>query len=624
MKFVLGGSMRCDLEVLLESRMLIQATSGGGKSRTLRRILEQTHGKVQQIVIDPEGELVSLREKFDYVLAAAHGGDTPADPRSAALLAERLLELEASAILDLSELKRNPQVDFVKRFCEALMEAPKRLRHPVLFPIDEIQLFAPEGIKCDSTLAVIDVATRGRKRGLCLLAATQRISLFDKNAAAPLRNKLIGMTALDTDLKRAGAELGFDKAKTLTLRELENMHYWAFGPALVRTPTLVEVGPHETSHPKAGAKLKVKAPPTPAKIKALLPKLADLPAEAEERTRTLQDLQRENADLKRRAAQLERRPAPVQTSAVPAATAAELRQAQADAGQLQDRVAQLTKAVERLMKFIVEINAQDFFKAGGETVDKQAIQKAIDSATQQAVKLIESHLTQRRTAFEKWRRQGEQILEQISRLVKQDVTIKVAVKHNEPFTIAPAPKIARPPRAEPPADGSFRPSSSQQRILNALVWLEGIGLEEGDKTQVALLADQSPSSGGYFNNLCVLRTAGLLDYPRAGALMLTAAGRARAENGNIPTSSDALHEQLFAKLSSSQSAILRALIAAYPEPITKAELAERAGAYLGKPISATSGGYFNNLGTLRSLKLIDYPSPGSVVAQPVLFLEGVR
>jgi hypothetical protein len=32
------------------------------------------------------------------------------------------------------------------------------------------------------------------------------------------------------------------------------------------------------------------------------------------------------------------------------------------------------------MKFILEINAQDFFKAGGEAIDKAAVQKAIDAA----------------------------------------------------------------------------------------------------------------------------------------------------------------------------------------------------------------------------------------------------
>ena len=103
MKFELGPGLKCDLAVLMESRLLIQAQSGGGKSRTLRRLLEQTHGKVQQIVIDPEGEFSTLREKYDYVLAAGSGGDALAHPRTAGMLAERLLELQVSAVVDLYE-----------------------------------------------------------------------------------------------------------------------------------------------------------------------------------------------------------------------------------------------------------------------------------------------------------------------------------------------------------------------------------------------------------------------------------------------------------------------------------------------------------------------------------------
>lgn len=49
-----------DLPRLLETRLLIQANSGGGKSWALRRLLEQTTDQVQQIVIDPEGEFASL------------------------------------------------------------------------------------------------------------------------------------------------------------------------------------------------------------------------------------------------------------------------------------------------------------------------------------------------------------------------------------------------------------------------------------------------------------------------------------------------------------------------------------------------------------------------------------
>jgi uncharacterized protein len=91
-----------DLQSLLKTRMLIQANSGGGKSWAIRRILEQSQGKVQQIVIDLEGEFASLREKYDYILIGKDG-DTPADSKSAGLLAKRLLELQVSAIIDMSE-----------------------------------------------------------------------------------------------------------------------------------------------------------------------------------------------------------------------------------------------------------------------------------------------------------------------------------------------------------------------------------------------------------------------------------------------------------------------------------------------------------------------------------------
>lgn len=131
------GDVILDLDALVNSRLLIQANSGAGKSWCLRRLLEQTHGRIQHLVIDPEGEFSSLRERFDYVLAAKRDGDTLADPRSAKLLAERLLELGVSAILDIYDLAPHDRVRFVRSFLEALVDAPKQLWHPVLVVLDE-------------------------------------------------------------------------------------------------------------------------------------------------------------------------------------------------------------------------------------------------------------------------------------------------------------------------------------------------------------------------------------------------------------------------------------------------------------------------------------------------------
>jgi DNA helicase HerA-like ATPase len=115
MKIKLNKDTSIDLDKLIETRMLIQANSGGGKSYTIRRIIEQAFGHVQIIVIDPEGEFGNMRSKYDFVYIGKDG-DSPAESRSAALLARRLLELKASAIIDLYELPPHERKRFVRLF----------------------------------------------------------------------------------------------------------------------------------------------------------------------------------------------------------------------------------------------------------------------------------------------------------------------------------------------------------------------------------------------------------------------------------------------------------------------------------------------------------------------------
>lgn len=298
----LGAGCSADLATLIDSRLLIQANSGGGKSFAVRRLLEQTHGKVQQLIIDPEGEFSSLRQKFDYVLAAK-GGDTPADPRTAALLTERLLELQVSAILDIYELKHHSRIEFVKTVLDTLVNAPKALWHPVLVVIDESHIFCPQKGEADSLGSVIDLCSRGRKRGFCAVLATQRLSKLHKDAAAECNNKLIGRCSLDVDMKRAAEELGFSsRDQQMALRQLEPGEFYAYGPALSREVIQTKIGGIQTTHPRAGARIAFTAPAPTAKVKAILSKLADLPAEQERRERTMADLIGEVARLKREVA----------------------------------------------------------------------------------------------------------------------------------------------------------------------------------------------------------------------------------------------------------------------------------------------------------------------------------
>lgn len=224
----LGKGCQLDVEKLIAGRLLIQANSGGGKSYAVRKICEITHGHAQQIIIDVDGEYHTLREKYDYVLAGKDG-DCAADIKSASLLARRLLELNVSAILDIYELGVQRTL-FIKRFLDSLVNAPRELWHSVIVVVDEAHKWCPEGIRCESTSAVVDLMTLGRKRGFAGVLATQRISKLSKDAAAETNLKLIGRSSIDIDMKRSAEEIGMtSKAQMRTLRALEPGEFYAIG-----------------------------------------------------------------------------------------------------------------------------------------------------------------------------------------------------------------------------------------------------------------------------------------------------------------------------------------------------------------------------------------------------------
>lgn len=299
-KIYINDEFSIDLETLVKSKLLVQANSGGGKSWLLRRILEQSHGHIQQIVIDLEGEFYTLREKYNDYLLIGKGGDMTADLRAAGLLATSLLELGTSAIIDLSELKFHERKHFVRLFLESMIDAPEELNHPCLVVIDEAHHFAPEKGESEAAGAVIDLCTRGRKRGYCAVLATQRISKLAKDAVAEINNKLIGRTSLDIDMKRASDELGFtSKEQFMSLRTLKPGEFFAFGTALTSDVTKVTVGDVKTTHEREGGGKARKAAPPSAAIKSVLGKLADLPQEAEKKAKSEGELRKELAETRR-------------------------------------------------------------------------------------------------------------------------------------------------------------------------------------------------------------------------------------------------------------------------------------------------------------------------------------
>src|SRR5436305_3548501 len=167
----LNDTVTLDLTTLIETRLIVQANSGGGKTWAIRRLLEQSHGLVQHIVIDVEGSLRTLREHYEYLLLGSETDevDYPIMPVNIAEIVTLLLSMRTSVILDLYEFLPSVRQKLVRLFLEALINAPKHLWHDCLVVIDEAHIFCPERGSPEAKQAVEALCSRVRARGFCAI-----------------------------------------------------------------------------------------------------------------------------------------------------------------------------------------------------------------------------------------------------------------------------------------------------------------------------------------------------------------------------------------------------------------------------------------------------------------------
>ena len=268
-----GADARIDIEELLATRLLVQGNSGSGKSHLLRRLLEESAGMVQQIIIDPEGDFVTLAEPFGHVVVDGSAYAATEIVR----LAARARKHRVSVVLALDGLDVEAQMRCAALFLGALFDAPREHWYPVLVVVDEAQVFAPAaaGEVSDesrrvSLAAMTNLMCRGRKRGLAGVIATQRLAKLAKNVAAEASNFLMGRTFLDIDMARAADLLGMERRQAEQIRDLERGHFLSLGPAISRRPLAIEIGAVKTASRSASHAL-VPLPGNPAEgFEALL------------------------------------------------------------------------------------------------------------------------------------------------------------------------------------------------------------------------------------------------------------------------------------------------------------------------------------------------------------------
>ncbi len=266
-----GQSAKLDIEELLATRLLVQGNSGSGKSHLLRRLLEQSAPWVQQVIIDPEGDFVTLADKFGHVVV--DGERTEAE---LAGIANRIRQHRVSCVLTLEGLDIEQQMRAAAAFLNGMFDADREYWYPVLVVVDEAQMFAPsvggevtEDARKASLGAMTNLMCRGRKRGLAGVIATQRLAKLAKNVAAEASNFLMGRTFLDIDMARAADLLGMDRRQAEMFRDLQRGNFVALGPALSRRPLPIVIGPVETSARSSSPKL-MPLPDAPQDVEDLI------------------------------------------------------------------------------------------------------------------------------------------------------------------------------------------------------------------------------------------------------------------------------------------------------------------------------------------------------------------
>lgn len=304
----------------------------------------------------------------------------------------------------------------------------------------------------------------------------------------------------------------------------------------------------------------------------------------------------------------------------------EVKTAQIDQESLRSVIGEAVKEAEandpKLLKAEIAKLKRDLDAAKKNTAapSPEQIERAVGTAVKARDRHWENEIVRFQVALkDTHRRLGK--IEQLAHL-NGEATVKVT----EPPTIAttppsrPAPRPStRPVRAPAQAtagegdESGLRPA--HYRIVNALAWLEAMGLERPSRSIVAAVAGVSPKSSSFKNDVSRLSSLGLVSYPAQGDLTLTESGAEIATMPEQTLTLDDIHAawRNCPALRPAHIKLLDAAIEVYPESLSREELAERVG------VSVLSSSFKNDVSRLSAMRLIEYPQQGMVRATELVF-----
>jgi len=184
-------------------RVGVWASSGRGKSFGVGVLCEELLAAgIPVIALDPEGEVFTLRERFRVLVLGGDHGDLPlpTGEQAAALVVAKALDQGLGLVVDLSDRPTSrAQQEAALPFLERLWVLLSERRAPAALVVEEVHVFAPQSGASPTSDILHRFAKQGRKRGVVLVAASQRTQAVSKEFMSQLNFPVIGGFEIERD-----------------------------------------------------------------------------------------------------------------------------------------------------------------------------------------------------------------------------------------------------------------------------------------------------------------------------------------------------------------------------------------------------------------------------------------
>ena len=555
---------------LITSTQAILARKRRGKTYTASVEAEgMLTAGAQVAVIDPTGAWWGLRAGAD---GSSEGGfpvtifggehqDAALNPSTGKAMARALIDHSFSAIFDLSSFTTEEQWTFVRDLAAEMLRAN---RSPIHLFIDEADTFAPQQTRSTRQFECLGAVTRlvrqGGIKSLGVTMITQRSSSINWDVLSQIDMLTVLQMGADVDIKPVVAWLGNETSKAFADDAKLNIPKLAVGEAFIGSATFeiatrIQVRERRTFN--SGRTLKFGEQAAKAVLKPV--DAAKLGAEI---AAAVQKAKQEDPEFLR-----------TEVKRLEAALAAK--------GEVPMGLAEDIAAMEREIEELRPLR---------ERVDQ--LQAELDRATAMM------------------RRIGQELL-------------GLADESPEAIALVPVPvsrpvQVRSPPATIQPVGDGTSWGTAERKIMGALSRLKAVGVHTPARLQVALFAGYgNVKSGGFAGPAARLTDLGMI-VVSSGTLALTPVGE-RAIGVSAPATTADLHGQLRGLLSGPEWTLLEFLIRAYPRPISRGDLAEKAGYS-----NVKSGGFAGPVAKLTTLGLAKVVSPGQIVGTDMLFVGGRR